>query len=200
MHLVEPIEYRSDDLGLPWMRTERLILRFGADADVEPMVRFRVDNREHLAPWEPERNGYFFTEDAWRRRFRLSVQEAEREEAYSFVLFPIEEENRVIGVANLQDVYRHFSQSATLGYSIDRAYQGLGLMTEACRAVIWFAFSVLGLHRVEACYMPTNRASARVLEKLGFVREGLLRQSLLVDGRWEDHVLSAIIDEDWKPQ
>lgn len=199
MRLDKPLEYRSDDLGLPWMKTGRLILRFGTDDDVEAMVRFRVENREHLGPWEPERNDYFFTDDAWRRRFRLSAQEAQRDEAYSFVLFPIEEESRVIGVANLQDVYRHFSQSATLGYSIDRGYQGQGLMTEAGCAVLWFAFSVLGLHRIEACYMPTNRASARVLEKLGFVREGLLRQSLLVDGRWEDHVLTAIVDEDWKP-
>lgn len=192
-----PIEYRSDELGLPWMRTGRLVLRFGTEDDVAAMVRFRLDNREHLAPWEPERNDYFFTEDAWRRRLRLNIEEAARDEAYSFVLFPVGEPSRVVGVANLRDVYRHFSQCATLGYSIDQSQQGQGLMTEACRAVLWFAFTVLELHRIEACYMPSNRPSARVLEKLGFVREGLLRQSLRVDGRWEDHILAAILDTDW---
>ena len=200
MHLPKPLEYRSDDLDLPFMRTERLVLRFGTEADVESMLRYRSENREHLAPWEPARNDYFFTEEAWRRRLRQNIEEARRGDAYAFILCPAEDVGQVIGVANLNDVYRHFSQTATLGYSIDRSHQGLGLMTEACRAVLWFAFRVLGLHRIEACYMPSNRASARVLEKLGFVREGLLRKSLLVDGKWEDHILVALIDEEWTPR
>jgi ribosomal-protein-alanine N-acetyltransferase len=54
--------------------------------------------------------------------------------------------------------------------------------------VVEYAFDVLGLHRLEANIMPRNKASLRVVEKLGFSEEGLSRKLLLINGRWEDHV------------
>ncbi len=61
-------------------------------------------------------------------------------------------------------------------------------MTEAVGKVVEYAFDVLGLHRLEANIMPRNKASLRVVEKLGFSEEGLSRKLLLINGRWEDHV------------
>jgi ribosomal-protein-alanine N-acetyltransferase len=74
-----------------------------------------------------------------------------------------------------------------------------GYMTAAVRAVAPFAFSALGLHRLEAACIPTNTASMRLLEKCGFVREGLARQYLCINGQWQDHVLYARLRDDPAP-
>ncbi len=70
-------------------------------------------------------------------------------------------------------------------------------MTEAVRAVARFAFEDLHLHRLEAATMPTNAASIRVLERNGFRREGVAQKLLKINGAWEDHVLHALVADDF---
>jgi ribosomal-protein-alanine N-acetyltransferase len=70
-------------------------------------------------------------------------------------------------------------------------------MTEAVRGAVAFAFETWKLHRVAASYMPRNTRSAAVLERCGFKVEGNAPAYLLIDGRWEDHVLTAIINPGW---
>jgi ribosomal-protein-alanine N-acetyltransferase len=72
-------------------------------------------------------------------------------------------------------------------------------MTEAVRAAVDFAFGTWGLHRVAANYMPRNTRSGAVLERCGFKVEGHAPAYLLINGRWEDHVLTAIINPSWRP-
>jgi ribosomal-protein-alanine N-acetyltransferase len=62
-------------------------------------------------------------------------------------------------------------------------------MTEAVKTLLPFAFGTLRLNRVEAACMPSNAASIRVLESTGFVREGMARGYLKINGQWEDHLL-----------
>jgi ribosomal-protein-alanine N-acetyltransferase len=69
-------------------------------------------------------------------------------------------------------------------------------MTAAVRAITRFSFSSLRLHRLEAACIPTNTPSVRLLEKVGFKREGLARQYLCIDGIWQDHLLFARLDTD----
>jgi len=66
-------------------------------------------------------------------------------------------------------------------------------MAEALRAANGFAFRALRLHRIMANYRPENERSGRLLERLGFVREGLARDYLFIDGAWRDHVLTALV-------
>ena len=80
-------------------------------------------------------------------------------------------------------------QVANLGYWVDAARHGRGLATQAVAAVVEFAFSDAGLHRLEAGTLPDNVASQRVLEKNGFERYGLAHGLLLIGGVWRDHVL-----------
>lgn len=87
--------------------------------------------------------------------------------------------------------------SAHLGYWIDEEHQRRGYMTEAVRAVVRFAFDVLGLHRVQAAVMPHNAASLRVLEKLGFRKEGESPRYLQIAGKWADHAVFAVTAEEW---
>ena len=65
-----------------------------------------------------------------------------------------------------------------------------------CAAMLPFAFGTLGLHRLEAACLPHNDASARVLEKAGFKREGMARRYLKINGLWQDHDLFALLHDD----
>src|SRR4029077_2246956 len=98
----------------------------------------------------------------------------------------------IVGNLNLTQVQRGFSQSCYLGYNLARDEQGKGYMTEAVTAAVKFAFDTLKLHRVAASYMPSNVRSGAVLERCGFEIEGHAKAYLLINGRWEDHVLTAI--------
>lgn len=83
-------------------------------------------------------------------------------------------------------------QATYLGYQLDRAHVGNGLMQEALVAMIQYVFQELQLHRIMANYVPTNERSARLLRRLGFSVEGYARDYLFLDGVWKDHVLTSL--------
>jgi [ribosomal protein S5]-alanine N-acetyltransferase len=88
------------------------------------------------------------------------------------------------------------ARSAQVGYWIDEAFAGRGIIPTALAMAMDHCFFVIGLHRVEATIRPENHASRRVVEKLGFREEGLRRRSLHIDGAWRDHLCYAMTVED----
>ena len=106
-------------------------------------------------------------------------------------------ENRIIGVANLSQIFYRAFQNAYLGYYADVDFAGQGLMTEGMRLVLDHAFYTLDLHRVEANIQPQNKASVRLVKRLGFTQEGFSRKYLKVNGDWRDHERWALTVEDW---
>lgn len=94
--------------------------------------------------------------------------------------------------------YSPANRRAEIGYVLNRGYWGRGLMTEAMRAVIQYAFDEVGLHRLEADTDPANAASLRLLEKLGFRQEGLFRERWRVYGEWQDSVMLGLLKSDWE--
>ena len=99
----------------------------------------------------------------------------------------------------LSNIIRGVFQAAHLGYRTHQDFQGQGYMTEALWSVIEHAFGPLNLHRIMANYQPWNKVSGHILSKLGFVEEGMARDYLFIDGAWRDHILTALINPDWKP-
>jgi ribosomal-protein-alanine N-acetyltransferase len=89
---------------------------------------------------------------------------------------------------------------AEIGYEIARARWGHGVATAAAGAVVRYGFAELDLHRIEATVMAGNAASARVLEKLGFRREGLLRDYKFARGQWADYWMYARLASDAPPR
>jgi ribosomal-protein-alanine N-acetyltransferase len=81
-----------------------------------------------------------------------------------------------------------------LGYSIDKEHEGKGLASEAVGAVVQFAFDTLSLHRVMANYQPSNERSGKLLRRLGFVPEGYARDYLYINGAWQDHILTSLVN------
>jgi ribosomal-protein-alanine N-acetyltransferase len=104
----------------------------------------------------------------------------------------------IVGGINFSEIVRGSFQSAYLGYQIGAPFARRGYMTEAIRVALTFAFTRLGLHRVEANIQPGNRPSLALVRRAGFRREGLSRRYLKIGGRWRDHERWALLAEDWR--
>ncbi|MDR3436808.1 GNAT family N-acetyltransferase [Telmatospirillum sp.] len=179
----------------PDLLTERLRITL-ADPSLAPlMAAFVSSNRDHLAPWSPPRPDDYYAVDYWRRRSLDLRSEYERGLSACFMMrLRNDSAPEIIGECNLTNIVRGPFQSCFLGYGLDRNMVGQGLMREAARAVIAFAFGGLRLHRIAASYLPTNERSGRVLRSLGFAVEGYARDYLFLDGAWRDHILASLIN------
>jgi ribosomal-protein-alanine N-acetyltransferase len=109
----------------------------------------------------------------------------------------LKRENRLIGTCSLHQFGPAFHYSAT-GYDLDRAYWGKGIMTEAMTALLTYAFTEVGLHRVEAIIDIHNDRSKNLLLKLGFTYEGNLRQRYFFRDGFEDEHYFGLINREWR--
>ena len=161
-------------------------------SDSETLGAYYRENREHLAPWDPHRDPAFYTPEHVRKlvtdRYRGYL------DGTSLHLSVLDQGGAMVAECNFTNIVRGPFQACTLGFSVARASEGKGIMTVAVGKATEIVFGELGLHRIMANYMPRNAASARVLEKCGFVREGFAKQYLKIAGRWEDHVLTALVN------
>jgi len=103
--------------------------------------------------------------------------------------------NRVVGVINVNEIVAGAFQSAYLGYYGMLNLARTGLMTEALRATVGYAFNELGLHRLEANIQPGNTASIALARRLGFTQEGFSPRYLRVNGEWRDHERWALLSD-----
>jgi RimJ/RimL family protein N-acetyltransferase len=105
--------------------------------------------------------------------------------------------DRLIGTVTLfQPNFAH--RRTEMGYALGRPYWGQGYMKEALRAVVDYAFNSLDFHRIEADVDPRNEASLRTLERLGFKREGYLRERWHVGGETQDAVFYGLLKPEWE--
>jgi ribosomal-protein-alanine N-acetyltransferase len=176
-----------------------LVLRPPHAVDVPEIRRLLRRNAEHLRPWSPVPKLGEDPSSLTEISKAILRQRREWSKGEGFVLFMVDplQDEAIIGRIALTGVMRGAFLSAHLGYWIDEEHQRKGYMTEAVREVVRFAFEDLGLHRVQAAVMPHNVASLRVLEKLGFRKEGESPRYLQIAGRWADHVVFAVTAEEW---
>ena len=180
------------------VRSLRLHMRPPLMADYSAWARLRAASRQHLTPWEPLWSGDELSRAAFRRRVRLHQRDLRDDHGYAFFLFRLEDE-QLVGGLTLSNVRRGVTQAASLGYWVGAEHARRGYMTEAVAAAAGFAFDALGLHRVEAACLPDNAASIGVLERNGFQHEGLARRYLKIAGKWQDHLLYALLSDDPRP-
>jgi [ribosomal protein S5]-alanine N-acetyltransferase len=178
-----------------FIRGEGVYLRPAEMRDYIAWAELRQASRAFLTPWEPTWPADDLTRASFRRRLRRHAEELDRDEAYPFLLFR-EGDDRLLGGLTLGQVRRGVAQAATLGYWMGAPHAGKGYMARAVRATAGFAFATLRLHRIEAACLPENAASARMLEGVGFKREGFARAYLRINGEWRDHVLFAMVETD----
>lgn len=183
------------------LTTSRLELRMPSIDDAGAMCRFAIANREHHEPWSPQRDESFYTVAYWQEEFEAQHARYRNGVAVAWI-FSLRDGKRqhVIGFANLNNIVHGSFQAAHLGYGLDVDEVGKGYMHEALEAVVGHAFKSMNLHRVMANYIPSNERSANVLRQLGFHREGIARKYLRINGRWQDHILTAKINDSWHLQ
>lgn len=173
----------------------RVCLRPPVMGDYSAWARLRALSRQHLTVWEPQWSRDELSRSAFRRRLRQYQREVREDQGYAYFIVH-KAEGTLLGSVTLSNVRRGVSQSASVGYWIGLPYTNQGLMTDAVRTLATHAFDRMGLHRLEAACMHSNSASARVLAKTGFRREGICRQYLKIDGAWQDHDLYARLCDD----
>jgi [ribosomal protein S5]-alanine N-acetyltransferase len=159
----------------------------------------RIRDEYHLAPWEPTLPGGWVARNAsaeWPGRWMALRAAGRRGTALPFAICL---DGRLAGQVMIGNVVREPLLSAYVGYWCDARATGGGVTTAAVALAVDHCFTAVGLHRVEATVRPENLPSLRVLEKLGFRREGLLRRYLDVDGAWRDHIGLAITVEELPP-
>lgn len=177
---------------------------FGTEVGLRPLrmsdhvawSELRAASRSHLTPFEPQWAESELSRASFRLRVRIHQREMTDDTGYAFGIFSLSG-NALVGGISLSNVRRGVTQSAELGYWLGRPYTGHGYMTQSVRLIVAHAFGALGLHRVEAATLPHNAPSIRVLERNGFKREGEARSYLKIDGRWQDHLLFGLIEDDF---
>ena len=177
------------------IRGDSVMLRTPVLSDYAQWTKLREESRAFLAPWEPIWPGDDLTKLAFRRRLRRYQREIRNGTGYPYFVFSSDGET-LLGGLTLAQIQRGVTQSAVIGYWMGVRYAGKGLMTSGVRAVVGFSFETLHLNRLEAACLPRNTASIRLLEKVGFTREGYARKYLCIDGRWQDHVLYGLVRDD----
>ncbi len=183
----------------PQIHGRRVLLRPLTAADFPAWQEVRRRNAGWLAPWEPRRPSGQPDIVESRRAFESRCDAVDRERASgSAYRFGVFFEGAFCGELNLGSVQRGAFQNVYVGYWIDEARAGMGLMPEALLVGIRFAFEDLGLHRVQVSIIPRNLASRRVVDKLGLREEGIAERYLEINGVWEDHVRYAITAEEWR--
>ncbi|MGA2794375.1 MAG: GNAT family protein [Roseiarcus sp.] len=172
-----------------------LYLRPAQCVDYLSWSTLRESCRVFLTPWEPTWPADDLTRGAFRRRLRRQADEIARDESFPFLIF-LEGSNILLGGLTIGGIRRGVAQAATLGYWMGAPHAGKGHMTRAVAVAIAFGFSTLRLHRIEAACIPDNIASATLLERNGFQREGFARAYLCINGDWRDHYLFGLLESD----
>ena len=158
----------------------------------------RETSAEWLTRWEPQRlpGQPDTTRDRDAFAIRCSARQRERQlgTGYGFGVFV---NGSLVGEINLSAVQRGPFQSAYVGYWVAEEHAGQGYVPEALVVLARFAFEELRLHRMQIAIIPRNKASRRVVEKLGIREEGVALRYLEINGHWEDHVRYAMTVEEW---
>jgi len=162
--------------------------------DAEPLARLLTANRDYLAPWSPLQDDAYFT--AGGQREVVARQLAARERGAMLPLTILDADGAVAGSINLNNIVRGAFQSASVGYWVSESRAGHGLASAALTDVIDIAFKQLRLHRLEAGTLLHNAPSQRVLARNGFRPFAVAESYLRIAGRWQDHILFQLLNDD----
>jgi RimJ/RimL family protein N-acetyltransferase len=178
-------------LPTPTLHTARLRLRPVTSADADDL--FALHSSAHvLRYWDAPP----WSERARADQFVAACRRMAEEGSGARLAIDRVSDGAFIGWCSLSR-WNPDHRSAALGYCLSAAAWGRGYATEAARAVLQWAFDTLDVNRVQAETDTRNLASARVLEKLGFEREGTLREDCIVDGDVSDSWVYGLIRRDW---
>jgi ribosomal-protein-alanine N-acetyltransferase len=185
---------RESAARFPVLKTRRLVLRQVAIRDAPWYfehfnTKEIVEGQDHGGPRDlnearAELKLYFL--DNFRRRSGIRWG------------ITLKGDDKLIGSAGFYKWIQPERYKAEMGYDLNPAFWGMGIMTETLSAIIQYGFDQMGLHRIEVLISRPNKRSQTLIRKLGFKREGVLRDHYFVEGRFSDDVIFSLLKEEWK--
>ena len=176
---------------LPIIPTPRLLLRWISEDDIDSLYEIFSD---------PQVMRYWSTVPLTDRQAAAELQReiAEGNESGTMLKWglALRDSGALIGTTTLFNLSLENGR-AEIGYAMARAYWGKGYMNEALKALVSHAFEVMGLRRLEADVDPRNAPSIHTLERLGFQREGFLRERWHVNGEIQDALFYGLLRHEW---
>lgn len=168
------------------MTSAEVYLRKVRSSDEQEFIRLMRDSQEIHEPW--------ITPPVSSAQFKQYMQRVNQpdHEGYAVCLAG---SDAIAGAININNIVRGSFQSASLGYYIGAPYQGQGIMYAGLSQLLELACVTMGLHRLEANIQPENIRSQRLVERCGFVREGISKDFLYINGEWRDHVRWCYVDQ-----
>jgi [ribosomal protein S5]-alanine N-acetyltransferase len=156
----------------------------------------RLRNERWLTKWEPSSTHPWGERNAMTAWPPLVSALRKAARAGTMLPFVITYGGKLVGQVNVSNIVHGVLRSCTVGYWVDEAVAGRGIVPTALALTIDHCFGEVGLHRVEVDIRPENTASLRVVEKLGLRREGYYERFLDIDGDWRDHLAFAVTAEE----
>lgn len=177
---------------LPTVEASRLILRWIGEEDVDSLYDI-FSNPEVMRYWSTSP----LTDKSAAASLLKEIHDGFEQRALLKWGVARRSDNALIGTVTLIN-FDFTHRRAEVGYALGRAHWGHGYIQEALHALLDYAFGVLDLHRIEADVDPRNAASIRTLERLGFQREGYLRERWQVGGEILDGLFYGLLRPDWE--
>lgn len=175
--------------------TERLYLRIIDENEAKLVHEYFLRNRKFLEEWDPKKEDNFFTLVNHMTQIEQDLVAYKVGSALRLWVFKKNDESKIIGTLGFNNIVKGAFLSCHLGYRSDKDEVNKGYVTEALKKGIDIIFNEYKLHRIEANIMPKNKASLRVVEKLGFYNEGLAKNYLKINDKWEDHIHMVLLNE-----
>lgn len=179
------------DLTVP-RRHGPVAIRLVRARDARTLQAELLGNRAWLRPWEATSPDGPVSFDM-RLGIRRLLQQYRDGGGVPLVM---EHDGQIAGQLNVWGIARGSLASATIGYWVSERFAGRGITPASVALATDLCFHELRLHRMEICIRPENKASLRVVEKLGFRYEGLRRRYIHIAGDWRDHYAFALVRED----
>lgn len=176
--------------------TDRLILKTLDGSHAQHVLPFFLENKDVFEPYEPARPANFYTCNYQRSLLTCEYHLILKLNFLRFWVYRKEKPDTVIGTVSYQNFYKAPYYKCQTGYRFDKRCWHNGYATEALDFTNRLIFQELSIHRIEALVMPQNEPSIRLLERLGFIREGFCRSCIEICGTWTDHYLYALLSDD----
>ena len=185
-----------EDPSFEYFTSRRLVIRRFASGDAEGLASYRSD--AEVARYQDWECPYPLNE---AREFIASLHQLAPGTPGTWFQFAVSlgASGTLIGDAALR-TGKSDGRQAELAFTFAAAHQGQGYATEAVRAVVQYAFETLAMHRVFSRTDARNLRAQRLLERLGFRREGELRESTWFKGAWATDLLYAQLESEWRPE
>ena len=155
------------------------------------LAAYYEKNADHFEKWQPKYESDYYSVSQLKKRLSTFLIAQHKGRAAYFVAI---EKGEIIAQCSLTNIIYGPLKAGHIGYSVDSEFEGTGLMTRICKETINYAFNTLKLNRLMAAYMPHNARSKALLKKLMFTKEGRAKKYLQINGKWEDHVLTSLVN------